>query len=152
MTGIAICSARPSRARTAGSPSAAADKALVSTIIPGYTLQVIHCRPGYTLQVIGFRSAPDFAIDLFKGALHAFFNLLFFFAQVLELAKVFQPGPFARRNLKLLLHRFGHELAQGDAALGGDRLRPAKQGIRYFERSLHCPILPYLWDAGLTSV
>src|SRR5258706_3772144 len=97
---------------------------------------------------MGFRSAPDFAIDLFKGALHAFFNPLCFFAQVLELAKVSQPGPFARRNLKLLLHRFGHELAQGNAALGGDRLRPAKQGIRYFERSLHCPILPYLWDAG----
>src|SRR5258707_9604538 len=141
MTGIAICSARPSRARTAGSPSAAADKALVSTIIAGYTL-----------QVIGFRSAPDFAIDLFKGALYAFFNLLFFFAQVLELAKVLQPGPFARRNFELLLHRLGHELAQGNAALGGDRLRPAKQGIRYFERSLHCPILPYLWDSGLTSV
>src|SRR5258707_15568451 len=103
MTGIAICSARPSRARTAGSPSAAADKAFVSTIIPGYTL-----------QVIGFRSAPDFAIDLFKGAFHAFFNLLFFFAQVFELAKVFQPWPFAWRNLKLLPHRFGHELAQGN--------------------------------------
>ena len=52
--------------------------------------------------------------------------------------------PFRRVGRELLLQRFGDELLERLAALGGRRLGLAKQGVRNLERRLHAPILPYL--------
>jgi len=94
-------------------------------------------------------SAPEFVINLLEGLFHALLNLLSLSAEVLELAQMFRPGFFLRRDSQLFLDSLCDELAQRNPALGSHRFGPAEEKIRDFESRLHCPILPYLWEAFL---
>ena len=69
--------------------------------------------------------------------------------QSAQLAETLHPCGFAGVGLvgaggQFFLQRLGDELLERLAALGGFRLRLAKQEIRNFERRFHEPILPYL--------
>ena len=134
---------------TAGSSSTAADKALVSRII---AWEIGSQKAGQ--KTCFGKSAPEFGINLFKSFLYALFNLpsLFFLAQMFELPHVLHPGLFARCGSEFLLESFGDKPAQGDTPFGGKRFRPPEQEIGDFERGLHCPILPYLWDSRFLSL
>jgi hypothetical protein len=94
-------------------------------------------------------SLPNFSIDLFKGFLDTFFDLVSFFAEGFELAEVPHPGPFLGGCFQFVLDRFGDELAQRDAPLGRHGLGPAKHEVGNFKRRFHVPILPYLWELPL---
>ncbi len=61
-----------------------------------------------------------------------------------------QPNPgflfFVEGGGQFLFDSFGHEDAQGNAALGRNRLGPAEDRIRNLKRRLQIPRFPYLWE------
>src|SRR5580692_10173654 len=112
---------------TAGSLSAAADRALVSRIISRKSLPVLPVNP-------------------LESLLHALFDLLSFLVEMFGLSQMFHPRLFLGRGPQFLLDSFGDQLAQRDSAFGRHRLSSAEQKIGDLEGCLHTPILPYLWD------
>ncbi len=98
------------------------------------------------ISLCGAEFADGFLVDLLEGLFYPLLNLLTLFVKVLELAQVFGPRFFLRRDSQLLLDSLGHELAQRNAAFGSHRLGPTEEKIRDFEGRLHWPILPYLWE------
>src|SRR5579863_4541660 len=121
---------------TAGSSSAAADKALVSRIILENQCQ----------RIIPRESAPDFGVDLLESRLNPLLDLASFLAEMFELSQMFHPGLFLGRGPQFLLDSFGDQLPQGDPAFGGRRLGAAEQEVGDFQGCFHTPILPYLRD------
>ena len=87
--------------------------------------------------LVRLRSPSEFTIDVLEGLLHSLRDPRALFAEVLELAQMFRPGFFLRRDSQLLLDSLGHELAERNAALGGHRLGPAEEKIRDFKGRFH---------------
>jgi len=92
-----------------------------------------------------------FLVNLLKGFFDPLFDLLSLFVQVLELSEMFHPGLVLSGYLQFFLDGFSDKLAQGNTTLSGDRLGPAEEEVGNFEGGFHEPILPYLWETGLTG-
>jgi hypothetical protein len=87
--------------------------------------------------VRGFRVPPLRGwVNLLEGLFHSLFDSPAFSAKVLELAQMFRPRLFLRRDSQLLLDSLCHELAQRDAALRSHRLGLSKEKIRNLKGGL----------------